>query len=386
MKKLLFIINTLSPGGVENVLINLVNNLDPAKYKIDVLVMEHPGDARASLISKNVTLRCLYRADPAKQSSALKRYAYGIARELAPRFILRKKASLDGYDAVIDYMGLNTNLLRAAKCRRILWSHGDRSLETNPVERAYFEKNGNRPNERFKQRMYLKTLKRVDDIVCISETLKKGFIGRFGFEGKVSVVHNIMDTDRIAALATQDPGSVPWRADIPAFCYVTRLVEGKGVERLIDSCERLWADGKDFSLVIIGGGKLLSYTKERAGAHADRLFVLGEQANPFGYLKKCDAFVCASETEAWPTVIWEALSLDLPVISTDVGSVREMLGDSEYGLVVENSAEGVYGGMKKALEEPSFFDHYAKKAAERKKFFSVERSVAEADALFEKEE
>lgn len=384
MKKLLFIINSLASGGAENVLINLVNNMDGEKYKIEILTMEPPGAERAALLRDHVRLRSLYDADPAKKSSALSRYFYGVAREFVPRFILRKKAKLDGYDAVIDYKGVNTNLLRAAKCRKILWSHGDRSLKTNPVEREYVEKYGNKPNERFKQRAYKKTLEKCDRIVCISETMKRGFAERFGFEDKLSVVHNVLETDRIVTLAKE-------KCDLPVsdaltFCYVTRFVKGKGIERLIDSAERLWSEGCDFNLVLVGGGELYGYAEDRARTHKGKLFLTGQQSNPFAYLANCDVFVCPSETEAWPTVICEALALSKPVISTDVGSVREMLGDSEYGLVVENTAQGVYEGMKKMISDPSLVGYYSKKAAERKSFFSVERSVAEADLLFETEE
>ena len=386
MKKLLFIINSLASGGAENVLINLVNALDPSKYEIDVLTMSPPGGERAALLGDHVTLRSLYETDPATKNSPVARYGYGIAREFVPRFILRKKAKLDGYDAVIDYKGVNTNLLRAAKCRKILWSHGDRSLKTNPVERDYVERYGKKPNERFKQRVYLKTLKKCDRIVCISETLKDHFIERFGFEDKISVVHNVLEADKIVARSKEEAPGAEWRSDVPTFCYVTRFVRGKGIERLIDSAEKLWDEGYEFQLVLIGGGEMLDYAKERAKPHEGRLYLTGAQSNPFAYLAKCDVFVCPSETEAWPTVICEALALEKPVITTNVGSVPEILGDSEYGLVVDNTADGVYGGMKRMLAEPELALHYATKAAERKSFFSVERSVAEADALFETEE
>ena len=84
MTKLLFIVNSLAPGGVENVLINLVNSLDRDKYKIDVLTMEPPAKEREALLCDQITLRSLYKEDPAKKSSAVARYAYGVLRETIP--------------------------------------------------------------------------------------------------------------------------------------------------------------------------------------------------------------------------------------------------------------------------------------------------------------
>ena len=80
-------------------------------------------------------------------------------------------------------------------------------------------------------------------------------------------------------------------------------------------------------------------------------------------------------------VMMEAVILAKPMLSTDVSGARDMLGDSEYGMVVENSAEGLYEGMKKILSDPALFEHYQKKAEERKDYLSEEKIMDQVEKI-----
>ena len=63
------------------------------------------------------------------------------------------------------------------------------------------------------------------------------------------------------------------------------------------------------------------------------------------------------------------------IIATDVSGVREMLEDGKLGLIVENSEEGIYEGMKKALSEPGHFSEYQQNLKDYKMPFNLENSV-----------
>ena len=71
-----------------------------------------------------------------------------------------------------------------------------------------------------------------------------------------------------------------------------------------------------------------------------------------------------------------------PVVTTPCSGMEELLGDSEYGIITEDSAEGIYEGLKKMLEDPALRDHYAEAAAVRGKVFSKEKLVGETEAFF----
>jgi len=74
------------------------------------------------------------------------------------------------------------------------------------------------------------------------------------------------------------------------------------------------------------------------------------------------------------------------VVSTDCSGARELLGDAdEYGLVVENSEEGIYRGMKRMLSDPALLAHYKLQAAHRGSFFSREETVKAVEAMLDAE-
>ena len=73
-----------------------------------------------------------------------------------------------------------------------------------------------------------------------------------------------------------------------------------------------------------------------------------------------------------------------PVVSTDCSGARELLGEhDEYGIVVENSEEGIYQGMKRMLSDPELLAHYKKQAKLRGSFFSRTETVRAVEELLD---
>ena len=93
-------------------------------------------------------------------------------------------------------------------------------------------------------------------------------------------------------------------------------------------------------------------------------------------------FVCASYAEGFSTAATEALIVGTPVCTVEVSGMKEMLGENnEYGLVVENNEEALYQGIKKLLDAPELLKHYKKKAEERGKMFSTEKTVRVVEVM-----
>ena len=80
--------------------------------------------------------------------------------------------------------------------------------------------------------------------------------------------------------------------------------------------------------------------------------MLGFTDNPYPQIKKADFYILSSRYEGFPTVLFEAITLKKKIIATEVSGVSEMLENGKLGLIVENSEQGIYDGMKKALENP----------------------------------
>ena len=89
------------------------------------------------------------------------------------------------------------------------------------------------------------------------------------------------------------------------------------------------------------------------------------QDNPYKYLSQADMFVLSSYREGFAIVIPEAMACGLPVLSTKCTGPTEILNDGEYGLLVENSVDGIYNGLKRVLDNPSIKDGYKEKSEKR---------------------
>ena len=93
----------------------------------------------------------------------------------------------------------------------------------------------------------------------------------------------------------------------------------------------------DASLLILGEGKLRASLKMLISEHQleKDVVLLGFQHNPMPFLKLADLFVLSSKWEGFGNVIVEALSVGLPVVSTDCPSgPAEILDNGKYGKLV----------------------------------------------------
>ena len=72
-----------------------------------------------------------------------------------------------------------------------------------------------------------------------------------------------------------------------------------------------------------------------------------------------------------------------PMLSTAVSGADEMLEDGKYGMIVENSEEGLYNGMKTALSDESVYNHFREMADLRKDYLSEEKIMDRVEAILE---
>lgn len=378
--KILIILDVLDSGGVSIVLQNLLKNIDLKKFEITLLLF-NKNNYYENQLPKNIKIKHVYNVSPANSKSAIIRYIYGVFKELIPSFLIRKFLLKDTYDLNIDFKGNNLNVLVAAKGRKIIWNHKDFSLESNPVERKMLETYGKTFRYKYKNYMRKKAYKYSDSIVCISDKMRNAFISRFGFIDKTVTLFNPIDSNEIIRKANENIQLAPQKAF--RFCCLSRISTGKGIERLFDAVEKLNEEQFDFEVLIVGGGDTYeNMTKLLSTRKIKNITMIGHQNNPYPYLKAADAFVCPSETEAFPTVLCEAVILSLPIITTNVGSVDEILDNGKYGLIVENNTEGIYEGMKLFLQDKNVAMQYREKVKKRNVFFDITKSVGDIEKYF----
>lgn len=114
--------------------------------------------------------------------------------------------------------------------------------------------------------------------------------------------------------------------------YIGRLVKEKGIFELAEATDSL---DERFTAVFVGDGPAKPMLE-----HKDKIILTGQVPNQKvkEYLLAADMFVLPSYSEGMPTVVIEALSLQVPVICTDVGGAGALFGDHRHLLIEPKSS------------------------------------------------
>ena len=199
---------------------------------------------------------------------------------------------------------------------------------------------------------------------------------------KIQVVRNGVNEMFLAATPTRIP-------DTPRFLWIGRLVEQKDPMLLVRVVKQLRAENFLCVVTMIGDGALrTNLAQEIVRMNLQAAIVLKGWANRaeiLDELRGARALVLSSRAENVPSVILEALAQERPVISTNVGGVRELIRDGETGwLVPPNSEQGLARAMRRVLEMDAI--QLAQMGRAGRKFvlenFDVKNQAAELQMLF----
>ena len=166
------------------------------------------------------------------------------------------------------------------------------------------------------------------------------------------------------------------RDEAPLLLAVGRLVEKKGFDRLVDACARLRRQGLSFRCVIVGedgsAGPALREQISDLGLAAcvelhpavtqDRLREIYRGASAF-------ALPCRvmedGDRDGFPNVLAEAMAMGVPVVSTPISGIPEMIDDGVHGLLVDGSPASLAAAIELLLTEPKLHARLAAAARER---------------------
>lgn len=367
MKTILFLIPSLGGGGAERVLVNLVNNLDKSKYQISVQTLFDLGVNRQYL---NEDIE--YIPGLKKQIPGNVRFFKLFSPKTLYCHIVKKK-----YDIVISYLeGVTARIISGcpySNSKLISWIHGEqkwKEIASYPFK-SYDEA----------QKCY----NRFNINICVADSVKKDFGSLFSLNTTCEVLYNTNEDCKIIEESKEKITDFEKPREITVFS-VGRLINEKGYDRLINVHKRLLDQGKKHQIFVLGEGSEKERLKRKIhdnGVSAT-FHLMGFRNNPYKYIAQADFFICSSRREGFSTAVTETLILGIPVISTCCSGAYELLGKTnEYGIVTENSEEGIYDGMYQMLNSPELLEHYREKAVERGKFFSKEKTVEAVEEMLD---
>jgi glycosyltransferase involved in cell wall biosynthesis len=198
-------------------------------------------------------------------------------------------------------------------------------------------------------------LRRVDVVVTVSEHNVRHLRGLLP---GIRVVH-VPNGVTLPPPVRRDPSG-------PLLC-VARLVPKKGVDVLLEALAILGRDHPDLRAEIVGGGDLAGELEEKADALAlgGRVRFLGpvpweEVEAAYG---RCSMLVLPcriapdGDRDGMPTALTEAAARGLPIVSTDVAGIPELVRHGDTGLLVPpEDAEALAAAISKLLHDPGLAD------------------------------
>jgi glycosyltransferase involved in cell wall biosynthesis len=153
--------------------------------------------------------------------------------------------------------------------------------------------------------------------------------------------------------------------------FVGRLTSIKRPERLIDLARFLKDNHPDAWLLIAGAGELLDELSAEAQRDVLPITFLGWRKDIGAILSASDIAVLCSDNEGIPLTLIQASQAGLPIVSTDVGSVSDIVISGTTGLLTEISSKGLIEGVSTLLDDPALCERFGKAGQERaREFFS----------------
>ena len=361
--------------GGERSLLTLLQLTDFDKYDVDLMLFEPSGlfygmiPEQVNIIpfgelydkfKKPMVKSVLSLLLSFKPILAVKRFLYSrtvnssvssslIRDQLAWKYM--KDFFRDGgkeYDAAIGYLEGKPNFY-VADCARadtkIVYVHNDyRKLEMDAeIDSDFFSK--------------------VDYIVTVSEECEKVLHEIFPqYSEKVRMIENVTMPEILEKMSEENVEDFDKKSDEKFLLTIGRFCPQKGYDLAIDAAEILVKKGCNFKWFSIGKGEmkdeLLQKIKEKN--LEGNFILLGEKANPYPYLKKCDIYVQPSYFEGKSIAIDEAKCLAKPIVATKFTTVYDQLADGETAVLAEINSESIAEKIALLLDDENLAESLSK--------------------------
>ena len=134
--------------------------------------------------------------------------------------------------------------------------------------------------------------------------------------------------------------------------FIGRVTKIKRPDRFLDVVNEIKKRGIDLEFFIAGDGDLLEECRKRITDLDLPITVLGWQSNIEKILSAADIVVLTSDNEGTPLSLIQAGMAGLPVVSTNVGSVPEMVLDGITGIITATGIHEIADALEKLFNDP----------------------------------
>lgn len=347
-------IDSMDPGGAEEVVVNLARQL-PTKG-IEVVIYHLGNPWLAEQVAKHSLKEVVLDASGYKSVLTLPGFCRRFARQLRNDRIDVLHAHLLG----AIFAGAVAS--RLARLPSIGTVHDVYSLYESSMNPRYL---------RWAQRlgMYL---------VAVCDAMKQE-VERVCRLRPIERIYNGIDLERFSYSPRNEADANPF-----SLICVARAVDVKRLDLLLDAFALAEPDA-DIRLMHVGDGPLLDTLRKQAEALgiADRVRFEGQRDDVPDLLTASDAYLLVSDSEGMSVSILESMASGLPAIVTDVGGNRELVEDGVTAAVVAaGDADGIAKAMRRFAGDRSTARRMGRRAREKvEECFSLQAMTANYGAL-----
>lgn len=362
MKRVLLVCDSFEMGGIQSALVNLANALVRV-CEVDLFIYHPQGPLKERLSPQVRVLPVGWRTQAlgmslggALRSGSLRTalfrsfaavWAKLFDNALPLRIAFSHEPRLTGYDLAVGYFqeqnrhyvvsGFSCFIDMRVEARlKAAWLHYDPS--TLELDHAY----------------NLPLYRRMDKIVLVSRSLQEKYDALHPeLRGKTDFCYNVIDRRELLEKSAQ-PQAIAYPEGRLICFSACRLSEEKAIVRGVKALSPVFKAHDELMWFIAGEGaereRIQSAIDEQQ--LADRILLIGQQSNPYPYMRHADLVMNVSYHEAAPMVFMEAHVLGVPVFATRTSSADELLRDGETDFICENTEEGIREGFQRLMDQP----------------------------------
>jgi glycosyltransferase involved in cell wall biosynthesis len=233
--------------------------------------------------------------------------------------------------------------------------------------------------------------RRADRILTVSEASKKDLLQFFRIpEDKIDVIYNAIDERFSVAPSAEEIGRVRERYQLedPFVLYAGNIKPHKNLERLIEAFQLFRRRGFDQVKLLIIGDQVSHYATLRRAVHRHQLH---KHVRFFGFVsddmlaalyRLAAVFVFPSLYEGFGLPPLEAMASGTPVITSNVSSLPEVVGDAAL-LIDPYSTQEIADALVRVMGDEALRASLSERGIARARTFSWERSVDRVRQIYQ---
>jgi glycosyltransferase involved in cell wall biosynthesis len=339
--QILFLTNSLHPGGAEKFLLHHLRSLDRTQYEPVVCQMKSGGELQKSFLDLGIeviSLKQHYKLQP---------------KALWRLWRLLRDRRIDILQTHVYYSCITGRIIgRLARVSVLVCTEQDVRL-------------GAQANQFFKRLLNDATMSLSDANIYISEAVARSFESAknpFLNFGRIRrVIPNGIRFEDFEDVRGGCREEMRKELGIPSQSFVIghigRLESQKGQKYLLEAFAQMQNECPDALLVIVGWGTLKPYLEELARRFGveQKVIFLGQRTDVEVILPVFDLFCYPSIFEGQGIAVLEAMAAGIPVVASDVGGIPEMVRHEDTGLLFKSgSAQGILEMIQRIYQNRAF--------------------------------